>query len=1181
MSEQKKQVYEQIVDALVGGEINHGCIEASAGTGKTYTIEHMVISLIEKGFITLDQLLLVTYTDKAAGELKSRILKALKEGDRTNANVQKAIESIDSAAIHTFHAFCQKTMADHAYDANSAFALELVESNSIDEIVEKSCRDVWSKEKEFTDLLEYGVEISTIVDYIKNFLSKYNENSVDYIAPEFFASGEGMSIAGYEIDVLKNFAKEPDVKYTAIYKDSQHRLEQIKKDLSPFKDEAFDGKKAHCVNEFLDSANIDGSLYNGTYFKDSYFTKFKNAHPEVAASIDDFLALKECQNIINAHKKLKYQFYLYPFAIKKSLEIYKQWQALKKARKQQTFDDMISNVYTEIAEKEYSELADTLRRKYKMAIIDEFQDTNYLQWSIFRGIFLNKNHHLFVVGDPKQSIYSFQGADLNVYKSAVVEITDAGKNKLGNGRAFDLTKNYRATESMVRACNALFNAMKNGNLLGGSLTFVDADSGAKDNVKAMLNGDDLKPVWVCPNASPWGFARFSMDCLKKIFKRDGNGSALQVKTKDDATLRDLKFSDVAILVRTRSEVPAIEKLLKRNGIPFLRYKDEGLFKDKECTHWEWLLRAINTPNESKEFQSTIRCALLSDFYTCYFNRLEQDSNVERIARVSAIDFADKKYREIVGQLKNWRHFASEKKWSKLVESVYAWSRIDDTLSSSTEMQSLAKYHQIGDYILESLATGAYTLESMARHLHNLNKSDDDAQGDKASRVAKGSDLEAVQIMTMHASKGLEFPVVIAAGGFKGVSNKKEKACLLPTEGSTKRQIVFDEKDDPSTFEEWRRLFYVAYTRAQHLLILPDYAIGGGNGPNKQFMHKSIEAFLSDENASLYITDQPEFPVIPKNALIDMPEMKPIENDIPNGQVSDLVAAKLEKLDIQQKVIWQESYSELAHHDHGENVNSENNKHDCDDDSSGVSKDKFSTKVPTKLPAGASFGNALHEIFELLDYSKYEQMTDAEQSRRIENSFRSCLVNYKQEYGPIMKKILSGVLSAELCDRSTEEYPEKFSLKDLPFEDTKREMLFQMYCDDEKHILMKGFIDLLFKRNVNGVDRYYLLDWKSDCLASYDDKGMNAQMEAREYTLQRVLYSYYLVEWLKTYYSGTAEEVFEKHFGGMFYVFARGEENNSEDNPQKCVLSSLDFNDYETLKQKYEEIKGRAKEVLNV
>lgn len=1166
MSEQKKQVYEQIVDALVGGEINHGCIEASAGTGKTYTIEHMVISLIEKGFITLDQLLLVTYTDKAAGELKSRILKALKEGDKTNVNVQKAIEGIDSAAIHTFHAFCQKTMADYAYDANSAFALELVESDSVGELVEKACRDEWVNDEFFKLLLSGGLSVSETIEYVKDILKNYNEKSTTI--KDF-----KINVQEY-VDYLKDLLKKPSKEW-AKSKYVLNIVSRLEKLAGNYPDSAADINKIRTVLQ----------NWNGT----------GDALPGIAAAkINPIRELDETLwNDVTALKNVKgdlptlmCNILKYVFFTKASLSIYTQWQALKKARKQQTFDDMISNVYTEIVEKEYSELADTLKRKYKMAIIDEFQDTNYLQWSIFKGIFLNKNHHLFVVGDPKQSIYSFQGADLNVYQNAVAEIKDARKNNLGNGRNFDLLNNFRATEAMVTACNALFNAMEPGKLLGGRLPFTGAGAGAADNVTATYNNNEkFAPIWICQKASPWSFARFSMDCLKKIFKREGNGSALQVKTKDDAILRDLKFSDVAILVRTRSEVPAIEKLLKRNGIPFLRYKDEGLFKDKECTHWEWLLRAINTPNESKEFQSTIRCALLSDFYTCYFNRLEQDSNVERIARVSAIDFADKKYREIVDQLKIWRYFASEKKWSKLVESVYAWSRIDDALSSSTEMQSLAKYHQIGDYILESLATGAYTLESLARHLHNLNKNDEDAQGDKASRVAKGSDLEAVQIMTMHASKGLEFPVVIAAGGFKGLSPKNEKACLKPQEGSTKRQIDFDDKDVTSTVEEWCRLFYVAYTRAQHLLILPDYEVKSRqNGPNAQFMGKSISAFIGDkgkDDTPLYRTGVPEFPLIPKDALIDMPEMKPIENDIPNGQVSDLVAAKLEKLDIQQKVIWQESYSELAHHDHGENVNTENNKHDCDDDSSGVSKDKFSTKVPTKLPAGASFGNALHEIFELLDYSKYEQMTDAEQSRRIENSFRSCLVNYKQEYGPIMKKILSGVLSAELCDRSTEEYPEKFSLKDLPFEDTKREMLFQMYCDDEKHILMKGFIDLLFKRNVNGVDRYYLLDWKSDCLASYDDKGMNAQMEAREYTLQRVLYSYYLVEWLKTYYSGTAEEIFEKHFGGMFYVFARGEENNSEDNPQKCVLSSLDFNDYKTLKQKYEEIKGRAKEVLNV
>ncbi len=1154
MSVQEKQVYKQIVEALVGGEINHGCIEASAGTGKTYTIEHMVISLIEKGFITLDQLLLVTYTDKAAGELKSRILKALKSGDRTNVNVQKAIEGIDSAAIHTFHAFCQKTMADYAYDANSAFALELVESDSVGEMVEKACRDEWVNDELFKILLSNGLSASETIEYVKDILKNYNEKST--------------TIKDSEIDVQKyvDYLKDLSEKSSEEWTKSNYMLSivsRLEKLAENYPDRA---KEINKIKTVLQNWNGTGDALPG--IGKAAIDKIRELDETLW---NDVTALKAAKGDLPT---LMCNILKYVFFTKASLSIYTQWQALKKARKQQTFDDMISNVYTEIAEKEYSELADTLKRKYKMAVIDEFQDTNYLQWSIFKGIFLNNNHHLFVVGDPKQSIYSFQAADLNVYQNAVAEIKDAGKNNLGNGRNFDLLNNFRATEAMVTACNALFNAKEPGKLLGGRLPFTGVGAGAADNVTATYNNEKFAPIWICKSTTPWNFARFSIDCLKKIFKREKNCSALQVKTKDDAELRNLKFSDVAILVRTRSEVPAIEKLLKRNGIPFLRYKDEGLFNDKECIHWEWLLRAINTPNESKEYQSTIRCALLSDFYTCFFNRLEKDSNVERIARVSAIDFADKKYREIVEQLKNWRYLASEKKWSKLVESVYAWSRIDDALSGSTEMQSLAKYHQIGDYILESLTSGAYTLESLARHLHNLNKSDDDAQGDKASRVAKGSDSEAVQIMTMHASKGLEFPVVIAAGGFKGLSQKNEKACLKPQEGSTKRQIVFDAKDDDSTIEEWRRLFYVAYTRAQHLLILPDYeAKSRQTAPNAKFMSETIKSFSCQENTSLFRTDMPELPVISKDTLIDMPEMEKIENDIPEGRVSDLVAAKLENLNIQQKVIWQESYSELAHHDNGEGEDTRNEK---GDDPSKATKEK----IPTKLPAGAAFGNALHEIFELLDYSKYEQMSEIEQSKLIESSFRNCLVNYKQEYGPIMKKILSGVLSADLYDRSTE-YPGKFSLKDLPFENTKREMLFQMYFDDEKHILMKGFIDLLFKRNVNGVDRYYLLDWKSDCLASYDDKGMGAQMEAREYTLQRVLYSYYLVEWLKTYYSGTAEEVFEKHFGGMFYVFARGAENDSEDNPQKCVLSSLDFNDYKTLKQKYEEIKGRAKEVLNV
>ena len=1091
-------------------------IRASAGTGKTYNIQKIVRQLLERKEVPqLEKILIVTFTEKAAGELRDRIRKELTGFDA----------DVDNAPIYTIHSFCQKTLEEFAFTANKPASLELIDEEEISDFIDRAIRD--------------GLE--------------NNENFRTELIPLF----ENAENKDSFIESLKDDLKQAVAKY---YPDEKIVELDANSDSIYLK---YEGKKEQKDYTFEDCDFLLEKEESGNY-------------DEVKKDITRVFTGKDAAN----HKKNieKYKKARFYGNILKSL--YQAWQLEKSQNKQQSFNDMIRNVREAVCEKN-SALKKELQKKYDVAIIDEFQDTNQQQWDIFREVFKNENHSLIVVGDPKQSIYAFQGADVNVYENAI--------GTFENG--YKLSHNYRSTDQMIEACNRLF---EQDFFKGSDITFFKSDppkAPGDKTLNATFDGKEIKPFWICNSEkkeknedgsvkksevpiSAEDFANLAVEKIVDCCTYDKNGKTrLQVYEKKEKKFRNVSFKDFAVLAKTSSEMEEIENAMKDSGIPFLRYKDKNLFRGIECKHWISLINAIASP----DFTGHNRAFLSEALFTRFF-----DIPIENVT--------DEKYDSPTCDerkaLIEWQMLAEDRKWAKLLESIFEKTQIEKHLSGLDNLQTLSKFRQIGEYIVEYLYKNDSSLDGVSRHLSRLVARTEGAD-DEGSLVARGTDFDCVQLMTIHASKGLEFPVVIAAGGFKQRNNQIPQVYLYheekkddegkPVGKYAKLSFSEDGKEKMKNEEEieWQRLFYVAYTRASSLMILPNYekSRSGDKRIDNVFtktITTSLSAFMqNDANKKLYenfIFSEENNRKLSKEVQEILKHKKEKESD---GTTEDSQKAVFTELkDARNRLLKKNSYSSLGHKKIALNEYvSDKYKPEEDDNENLEETSELSDSDYLKgYPRGSKLGLALHSIFEKIDFetalpiasassgkriSDYEELcTDSDVKALIEDSFSEQGLKIDEEDSKNWRKntaqIVWNTLSARFKELTEGKEGEAFSLREILLEDRTSEVEFNFMPEEfssapEIRNYFNGFIDLIFVRNVDGKEVYSLLDWKSDTLPDYSESE-TAKHSVEKYSIQMVLYSYCLVKWLKTfpkYSSMDYNEIYKNHFGGIYYVYLRG------------------------------------------
>ena len=1186
-------------------ELKDQFIEASAGTGKTYTIRKISAELVKKN-IPLSKVLFVTYTEKAAGEMRDRIREEMTEclanaSSKTRPLFECACQDVDKAVIGTIHSFCRKTLHDFAYEADVPFDMDNADDQAAKVIIDRFIRDRWSSEivklcnmQEEDDPKSLPKYVETIrdqfIDALKTYSPEKKPNTLHTTTIDWI---ESHPEAKKHWEVLK---ADKDATYKAISsnKENTYSVSDLIAKISvwPGKNRLFTGQGTQLTED--QNSELGKAL--------AYFFGLCNKNPIKLASKESV----EKNNFLN----------------EKTAELYEFWQKEKENQKWQSFNDMILAVREAVcpngkAPIEPTDLCKKLRDTYKVAIIDEFQDTNEFQWNIFETVFLKSGrNHLIVVGDPKQSIYSFQGADLQVYRLAT--------NRIKNGSA--LRTNFRSSISMIEACNQIFTIGEKANkhpfLPKGDFEISKFPKEAKDQRQdALFNGEWTPPIWVSPIVPEKGFARFAVQMIINCCEVKNNKTTLQIFDKGASEPKNVNFSDFAILGRTRPEMDEIKKCLASVGIPFVQYKDATLFDSRECMEWISVLKMLAAPNLAGHNTKLLNSVFVTDFFGTPLENLTDDPQRN----------ADK---DALLKIAHWRQLAGKKQWTELQEQIYEDTQVEKKLSEPAKLQDLTKLRQIGNYIFGYLYEKKATLQQAVKLLETLASDNKKAGDEEKNIVAKGTDFKAVKLMTIHASKGLEFPVVISCAGYKRINYQAKGPFVFGKDRSTDSEggVALQEKyfgfDSESKqmrqqeeMEEWHRLLYVDYTRASSLLILPQYDrwFQGEKDPNdkrktlkverynlemnKLVTDKDGKAVIDDKGIWAYLAyahseicrDKAYAKLCDWNGKWELKALKHLVKEelkfINKNEQQDLTELPSEKVfgklnkTIKDSALYQHSYSSIDKKTSGIEIQSiDGVTQNMSDETPDTEEAKNNTELPG-YPRGNLYGDALHHIFEELDFERIGQISldeaqsDSRLKKLIEDSFLSqgLLIDMHPDWMTRTIDIIWNTMNASFPEiHGNQKTGETFCLKELGSNCRLAEMEFRLKAHekedgDKLKTFTKGFMDLVFVRQdaTAGHPYYSVLDWKSNLLEKYDS---NAAFEAarEHYSIQMVLYSYCLIKWLcSVMHESSPEKMFNEHFGGIYYVFARGCESGNGNGIYAHTWSSFKDleNDYNELEQK--------------
>ncbi|OQY36102.1 MAG: hypothetical protein B6229_10695, partial [Spirochaetaceae bacterium 4572_7] len=428
-------------------------LEASAGTGKTYSLERVILNLIKDSRyeLSIQDILVVTFTKKATREMKERIRKILieefrKESDLNVKNrLEKAISNFDEASIFTIHGFCQNTLQAYPFESMSLFNQEISQDDSyiteaiwdyLRDLEVSGSSDIFEEYRSFRGALSFSDVVNELIDLYKRdeFRGSCNFLPDDLDRDEFlklkkeFDSGDGSlfhTIKGFKDLDAESFLAASKTMGVGTRVTSFEKLVLgfqgvdltlgLIEFLRSFKESGFKENANKLTTTFLESKSKKGVLVSELDAK----------HRDIILDIDNIFAHIEKFTPID-------QFLSGEFIKKALKEIDLRVKKIQEGAGILSYNDLIENLHSRVMDKNDNSLLKILRDKYKIALIDEFQDTDKKQWDIFSKIFgEDREHNFFLIGDPKQSIYGFRGADLEIYYRARNSVKPENRYFLG------------------------------------------------------------------------------------------------------------------------------------------------------------------------------------------------------------------------------------------------------------------------------------------------------------------------------------------------------------------------------------------------------------------------------------------------------------------------------------------------------------------------------------------------------------------------------------------------------------------------------------------------------------------------------------------------------------------------------------------------------------------------------
>lgn len=1189
-------------------------IEASAGTGKTYTIGSLYLRLLlkagENNFsrpLNVEEILVVTFTEMATEELKKKIREritdaidkliafaetqdksAFKNDEFLTAlchdldifeaihRLKLAEQNMDLAAIYTIHGFCRRMLMQYAFHSGIHFNLELIKDQS--DLLVRFANEFWREHfypLDFesanfiaTELVSPANVLSLLKADLGKDLQVEIENKQALSVPiQIFLP---QYLGGYQkaLNELKAFWLESADEISAII--TNELVKDYPKDqLKSLNRKKYQVKRlGDWINKINQWSNNPRDYQINTTLKDYFLQssieknceestdKNKDKKPATPFYSPIFAELEKRVNALMTPDLLsKLTLYHYRQGLQQKLLDY------KLNHQEKSFDDLLRLLCEALQGAQGDELAEMIRFQYPFAMIDEFQDTDSQQYAIFSKIYRDnpeKNTGFIMIGDPKQAIYRFRGADIFTYLKA----SDEAQSR------FELTKNYRSEKNLVDGVNALFDFPQSP-FIYQNINFAAVDS-RDDHLRFYLNGK-AEPAYrfYLTESDKVNKTEMAKICAISIQHWLKSAVENQAVFQNEDTCKTLQAANIAVLVRDKNEAALVKNELQKLGIASVYLSDQNsVFDSNVAKELAWVLKACLNVAERP---------ILNAIATALFGLNAAD--IHQIQQNEAY----------------WQRWADsfaqyQQTWQRqgilaMLHQILLEQGISERLlSQATGERDLTDFLHLAEILQQ-----AATLHESEAALLSWFEKQIQGEGRQEAQIRLESERQLVKIVSIHKSKGLEYDLVwlpFLAAPSKDPSKKdiniyysKERDETLWDIENRNLNALCEE-----TFAEELRLLYVALTRAKYQMAfaLPTqfdkkwnalhYVLSQGE------IGKEIALSVPKDTETLLQTFKEKMQDNVK--ICTKPNLEAFPALSINTKNDDFKAAEFTGNIEQDWRITSFTSIEQAHRRQNYFTESAGKKHAVFDDAKDYDSQnsiEISTALLNEsessildLPRGKQVGTALHRHFEncyFSDLANTEEIDKLRQSLQLDETFTEPLQNWLQQisHTPLSNEI--GIALADLANKDC--------IKEMPFYLAIRAHFdveaFNRALKAHHHLpseplqfeqiqgMVRGSIDLVFRHN----GKYYLVDYKSNflgsTLASYNQEALKKEMLHSHYDWQYLIYTLALHRYLKNV---LPRYDYDRNFGGVFYLFLRGMNGEPQsgvfyDRPSVELITELD------------------------
>jgi len=1190
-------------------------IEASAGTGKTYTLAALFVRLLLEAELTVDQILVVTYTRAATAELRVRIrrrivqtldaldgtppaddpllcalcerVRAAGEQEPKRKLLSDALLAFDEAAIFTIHGFCQRVLKRHAFESGASFEAELSEDQSL--LLDEVVRDFWARELATASepfvraLKQLNVNIDSLLRFVRRALPNPElrvlpalplANGAEREPPralvEAFtaARAQAASLWASDSERILRLLRESAL-HKALY--APAKLEQFAAELACLADA--DVLQLPACLEKLTPALLLKNINKG-------FRPPEHAFFHACAEL-----LEHASPLKAAHERGVHAFL-------HELLAYARAELARRSEASGTlgFDDLLLKLFGALRGPDGDRLAEVVQRSYRAALIDEFQDTDPVQLEVFRRIYAPRPGAvapaLFLIGDPKQAIYAFRGADIFAYLAAASGAID---------RVHSLATNYRSDPGLLAAISQLY-ARAERPFVFEEISYrpVDARPGAQDALTPSLEllvlqrppGQDDKPLSKADAESQLP-GRVAAE-ISRLLASDASLEGERVQP-----------GDVAVLCRTNAQAAQVQAALRMLGIPAVLDGDASVFDSAMAEELGRLLWAMAEPADGARVRAALATAAVGQ-------------TAEQLLALEADEAA----------------------WDEWVVRFHLYQSLWQTRGFLRALHTLCEALEVSARLLalpdgERRYTDLWHLAELLHEEEQRTRKGPHALLDFYRRVREGSaaregmaledvqvrlesDAHAVTLTTIHKSKGLEYPIVYCP--YLWVSsqlmNGDKLMPLYHDRAAQDRATLFlpgdragsvNAREREAALEgaqlearaEGARLLYVALTRAKHRLSLvwgalygyADSALGGLLQPQG-----GNDAQLVGELEQLAALSGGRLAARPLMAAEEARHYEPPRTaaEALRPRVASFPAHAHARVG---------SFSALVESDKW-HPRPEPEALDRDALTSALTSLEPELAAEPRVPladfaTGASFGHLVHAIYENADFTAVtpdaltgtvravldEYAADASWAEPLTAAIHETLQTPLSAAGGELPSLASVSREQRLNELEFMFPVAETALSDAPRAALSARQLSQLLADhaasDAERAyaaqlgklrfaplrgFLRGFIDLV----VEHAGRYYVLDYKSNRLGEtardYRRPQLVAEMHRHHYTLQYLLYSVAVHRYLGLRLPGYD---YDRHFGGVYYLFIRGMSPKHEagsgvlyERPSRALIDAL-------------------------